>query len=330
MEIAHSGFLKESVSRLFLKEPKPFTTKRDINWSGIKKAGGISVGVAVLALLLMPSPKNDKSTFHEKGDVLQAGVAKIPDSSATDDTWAQLQAAKTATGTVPSSLDYLYRSGQGAGVVGGGGGHGDDHNTSMIMARGGLDSKTRLPPGSRIRVRLAEKAIVSGQSMPVIGIVSSDAMHEDTVAIPQGSKLFGEVSFDESSERARVAWREVQMPDGRTRQLAAVGVGSDGRVGVDGHVHSEAVKNAIGQTITRFIGAYAEGSMSRGQFGASDGGEANGLKNAVAETAKDRANAWAEDLSKERKWIELEAGSESFAVLSQSFAFRDPGVTYGP
>lgn len=329
MEIAHSGLIKVNLSRLFLKEPKPFTTKRDINWPAIKKAGAMGVGVAVLTLLFVPAPKSEKSSFHEKGDARAVSVAKIPDSSATDDTWSQLQAAKTATGSVPSSLDYLYRSAQET-VPAGGGGHGDDRSASMIMSRGVLDSKTQLPPGSRIRVRLTERAIVSGQAMPVIGIVSTDVMHEDTIAIPQGSKLFGEVSFDESSERARVSWREIQMPDGRTRQISAVGVGGDGQVGVDGHVHSEAVKNAVGQTITRFIGAYAEGSMSRGQFGASDGGQANGLKNAVAETAKDRANAWAEDLSKERKWIELEAGSESFAVLSQSFSFRDPGATYGP
>ena len=64
-------------------------------------------------------------------------------------------------------------------------------------------------------------------------------------------------------------------------------------------------------------------------MGAAPGGAENGLKNAVAETAKARADTWAEDLKKEKKWIELEAGAESFAVLNQPFSFRDPGATYG-
>lgn len=328
MEIIASVSLKERLSKFFLKEPKPFTTKRDIDWGAIKKFGAIGIGVAVVALLLMPEPKPENPSFHEKAEPGSAQVAKVPESTATDDTWAQLQAAKAGVGAVPSSLDYLYQSAQGVGM-GGGGRRGGDRSTSMVLTRGGLDSRTQLPPGSRIRVRLIERATISGQAMPVIGVVSSDFQHEDTVAIPEGSKLFGEISFDDSSERAHLAWRALQFPDGRERQLSAIGVGRDGQVGVEGRVYSEAVKNTIGQTITRFIGAYAEGSMSRGQLGASEGGHSNGMKNAIAETAKDRANTWAEDLRKEKKWIELEAGTESLAVLNQAFTFRDPGATNG-
>ena len=103
----------------------------------------------------------------------------------------------------------------------------------------------------------------------------------------------------------------------------------DGQVGVEGRIHSDAIKNTIGETITRFIGAYAQGSIQQGSLGAAPGGSENGLKNAVAETANARADAWGEDLKKEKKWIELEAGTESYAVLTQSFVFRDPGATYG-
>jgi hypothetical protein len=94
-------------------------------------------------------------------------------------------------------------------------------------------------------------------------------------------------------------------------------------------VHSDALKNTIGQTLTRFVGAYAEGSMSRGALGATEGGSANGFKNAISETATERAQAWAEDMKKERMWIEIPSGSESWAVLTQAFVFRDPGSTFG-
>jgi hypothetical protein len=69
--------------------------------------------------------------------------------------------------------------------------------------------------------------------------------------------------------------------------------------------------------------------MSQGQLGASEGGHQNGMKKAVASTAKDRANAWAEDMNKEKKWIELQMGAEFYTVLNQPFLFRDPGATHG-
>ncbi|MFN9066383.1 MAG: hypothetical protein ACK5V3_04090 [Bdellovibrionales bacterium] len=115
----------------------------------------------------------------------------------------------------------------------------------------------------------------------------------------------------------------------RERPLSAIGVGSDGQVGVDGRVHSETMKNVIGQTMTRFIGAYAEGSMQRGSLGENPGGAENGLKNAISETAQDQAERWADDLKKEKRWIEISNRTEFYAVLTANFAFRDPGATYG-
>ena len=70
--------------------------------------------------------------------------------------------------------------------------------------------------------------------------------------------------------------------------------------------------------------------MQKGVLGASDGGQSNGFKNAVAETAKDRSAQFAEELKKKRRWIELHAGQELLAVLSQAFTFRDPGASHGP
>lgn len=103
----------------------------------------------------------------------------------------------------------------------------------------------------------------------------------------------------------------------------------DGQAGIEGKVKSEALKNTVGETLTQFIGSYAEGSMSQGAFGASQGGVSNGLKNAVAQTAKERASSMADAMKKEKKWIEVNAGTETLAVLSQSFVFKDPGAVYG-
>ena len=176
---------------------------------------------------------------------------------------------------------------------------------------------------------IIETATVATTGMPVIGIVTHDFAHEDNVAIPQGSKLFGQVSFNNDSDRAQIDWRSVQLADGRERSLTAIGVSNDGQVGVEGTIHSSAVRNAVGETMTRFIGAYAQGSMQTGIFGAGPGGNENGWKSAVAQTANDQANALAENLKKEKRWIELSPQVEFFAVLTNNFIYRDPGAING-
>jgi len=198
-------------------------------------------------------------------------------------------------------------------------------NSAMILSRQGLDAKTQLPPGSRFSVRITQTIIAGSQPLPVIGELTTDVLHDSDVALPRESRLLGEVAFDEESERARVTWRAVIFPDGRQRELSAMGMGNDGQLGVEGKVHSEALKNTIGQTVGRFIGAYAEGSMRRNENGHSSGGSENGLMTALGQTAQDRAQAWADDLKKERKWIELPAGNTALAVLNQAFTFKDAG-----
>lgn len=325
MEVTKWEAIKKRIAKLFLKEPRPFTTKRELNWTALKKSGAIGIGVAVLILLILPAPKQEKTAFHEQGEAGSA-QSRFPESDPSRDALSQISQAQAAVRPVPVSLDYLYQNSSGGGGSPRGG---STRNSPMVLAREGADSRTQLPAGSRIVVCLTEKVIVGGQPMPVIGKVSRDLIYEDSVAIPEGAKMFGDVSFDAASERASISWRAVELPDGRRRALSAVGVGIDGQGGVEGRIHSEALKNTIGETVTRFIGAYAQGAMQQGVMGAQPGGAENGLKNAVAETAKLRADSWAEGMKKERSWIELDAGAESLAVLNQSFSFRDPGSTYG-
>lgn len=324
MEVTSQSSIKNRISKIFLKDPLPFSSKRDMNWSAVKKFGGFGILAAVILVLCLPNPKEDQIIFHEKTDPGQSSKTVLSGTDPTQDTLAQLQSARSNAGAVPRSLDSLMQGG-----VPNTAGTGPDRKSPMIVSRDGSDSKNQLPPGSRFSVVLIEKTIVGSQAMPIIGVVKSDVIQEDSVAIPKGSKLFGDANFDESSERAHVNWRSVRLPDGRERQISAISVGRDGQAGIDGLVHSQQLKNAIGQTVTRFIAAYAEGSMQKGPLGASQGGADNGLKYAVAQTAQDRANAWGEEMKKEKKWLELKNGDESNAVLVQPFSFRDPGVTYG-
>ena len=322
MEIATRFTFFDHMKNLAFKEKSYFLSRREINWGSLGKCAALALGLGIIGILLIPAPKETSQSFTE-----QAQPGERPHLEASDPTQETLQQLSRGSysRTAPADLSHLYASPSSSGS----GSSGDSKNSSMILGRGGLDSRTQLPAGSRIAVRLIEKAIVASQGMPIIGIVSRDYVHEGSVAVPQGSKVFGDISFENSGERASVTWRSMQFPDGRERPLSAIGVGSDGQVGVEGRVHSETMKNVIGQTMTRFIGAYAEGSMQRGSLGENPGGGENGLKNAISETAHDQAERWADDLKKEKRWIEISNRTEFHAVLTANFAFRDPGATYG-
>jgi len=309
------------LSRWFLKEPKPFTNKQEINKGFVIKIGLSVLTITVLFLLMLPSSQVEPESFQEKIDPKTA-YERSRDTEGSTDSWAQVQGGHLYGAASASRGFELF--GQSANAQGSGQNQ-RNLNTPMILTRGGLDSRTQLPPGSRFMFKLIEKTVLSNQAMPIMGVVTQDVIHESSIAIPKESKLLGDVSFDESSERAQVNWKSVIFPDGRQRELMAIGISGDGQAGVEGNVRSDAFKNTVGHTLTRFVGAYAEGSMTRNQTGYSEGGNDNGLKNAVAETAKDRAQDWANDLKKTRKWIELMPGTQAQAVLNAPFTFKDPG-----
>lgn len=318
----------EALKQYFLKEAKPFTSKREVNWSKVKIVGGGVLILVVLVIICIPTSKPEETIFHEKAEAGTLSQVKAAENDPTQQTINQLKNSQVNLQQVHGSLDYLYQPSKPIGA-GGGAGSGRDRNSTMILSRGGTDSRTQLSSGTKVYIRLNGKTTISGQAMPVIGMVAIDVSSESGTAIQSGSRVLGEASFDPDIERASITWRSIILPDGRERPFSAVSMGTDGQEGVDGNVHSDGVKNAIGQTLTRFVGAYAAGSMSSGMFGANQGGNSNGIKNAIAQTATDRANAMGESLQKERKWIVLESGTETIAVLNQPFTFRDAGSIYG-
>ncbi len=324
MEVTLKSSFSEKIKNLAFKEKSYFSTRREINWSSLIKCGVLALSLAIVGILLIPAPKEPVVEFSQKALVGERPARPI----GADPTQETLNHFGGGYGVAATRLENLYAP----TYVNSGGNRNSTSNerdSAMILARDGLDAKNQLPPGSRISVRLYEKAIVANQGMPVIGVVSRDYIHEDSLAVPQGSKVFGDISFADNGNRANLTLQSVQFPDGRVRPISAIGVGTDGQVGVSGRVHSEGLKNTLGQSLTRFIGAYAEGSMERGALGGNPGGNDNGWKNAIAETAKDRAESWATDLQKEKRWIEISASTEFHAVLTANFAFRDPGATYG-
>lgn len=328
MEAIAEEVLIMDLKTYFLKEPKPFVSKRDFNWKKLQMIGVFVLFFTFAGILFWPEKKPEQTVFSEKAEAGSLNQSKIETRDPSQEALAQFQESRANANQVHGNLDYLYKP-SSSSYGGGGSGAGQDQNSAMILSRTGTDSRTQLSSGTKVVIRLSGKITISNRPMPVMGIVSSDVTSEIGTAIPSGSKVLGEASFDSDNERASIEWRSIILADGRERPFSAISLGQGGENGIDGNVHSNGVKNVVGQTLTRFVGAYAAGSMNTGMLGANQGGNTNGLRNAIAQTATDRANAMGEDLQKERKWIELESGTKTVAVLNQPFTFRDAGATHG-
>lgn len=317
--------LVNNLQNTFLKEERPFTKKRDVNWSRVQIFSVVFISLLVIAILVWPTSPEVQTTFYEKGGIAKPSLPEMsPDPS--QEAFKQFKGGGSSGNQVHSSLDYLYGRNTASS---GGSGNQANRNSGMIISRNGFDSRTQLSPGTKINIVLLQSVTVEAQSMPIQGKVTSDVEADSGLAIPAGSKALGEVSFDSSSERTTVVWRTIILPDGRERPFSAQGMGGDGHVGLNVRVHSTEAKNVVGLTVTKFVGAYAAGSLNMGPFGANPGGNKNGLKNAIAETASERANRMGESWQKERKWVELDAGTLIPSVINQPFSFREPGSTNG-
>ncbi len=320
MEIRH-GLLKK-MSELFLEPVKPFSRKRDFNKKRIAKCFGIILVIILVGVLLMPSTQQiELDTFSEKKEASQSEATSPVAGDASVDPLLSISNLRDTFGAprIPS-FSGAYSGGQSEAD-----GVSQNRNTPMILVREGFDSKTQLQPGTRVELSISDRILVGPNAMPIRGRVLSDVTQDSGVAIPENSVLIGDVSFDEYSDRANISWKSLIFPDGKQRDFAAVGASPDGEAGVEGRIHSEAVKNTIGQAMTRFVGSYAEGAISRNQTGESSGGSDNGWKTAFAETAKERADIWAQNLKKIKRWIEVPAGTKAIAIITQPFRFRDPG-----
>lgn len=317
----------EALKRLIFKESVPFSKKRDLNGSGIVKLAAVVIGALLVGLLVMPTGDPKVTNFQEQVDAQGTIRTKPKDLDPTDQTIEEMKASQASLRRAPRA--GAFPTSEGVGGASGGSSDGLDRNVSMIVTREGNDTRNTLTVGTRVPIQLAQSVTLANQTMPVTGYVAADVMGGDSLAIPEGSRVIGDAAFDAENGRANLTWKTIILRDGRERAFGAVSVGRDNQVGVEGRVKSDAVKNTVGQTITGFIGAFAAGSITSGMLGASEGGLSNGLKNAVAQTAKDRANDFGENLKKEHRWIELVAGTPLTAILSQAFVFRDPGAAYG-
>lgn len=289
----------------FVKEAEGFSDKPSILWRRIAAVVLTGLGIFIIFVLVIAGEQEKVSDFAEKKQV----AGSVPQSNVTSTQQRGFNNELGQSGTVSGSAS-------GGGTV--------NRNTPMVLSRGG-DATTQLPPGTKFAVTLADSTSITSQAQPVVGIISQDVFTDYGVAINRGTKIFGEASFDRDRGRAIIQWRTLINENGQSKTVSAIALGSDNLPGVEGEVHSDGIKNTVGALVTRFVGGVAEGSISRNFMGQSTGGIENGLLNGVADTAKEHADLMAEDLKKERAWIELKKGTQAQVILIDNFTYRDPG-----
>ena len=289
---------------LFVKKSE-FSEKREVNFPRIKLL--VFMGAVLFIIVVLFLPDDPTAEFSSKIDSAESKSNPPAQGSAHN--------KKDADGSSlwsPKPLNLPSRSTA-------------NQNTGMVLTSKGGNAKTQLRAGIRVPLRILDKFIVSDSAVPILAEAISNVTTDSGLMLPAGTKFYGEASHQKDSDRATVHFSQISLPSGEIRPVSAIGLGKDSQPGVPGQVHSDAMKNTAGQMITTFVGGFAAGSMQTDFLGGSRGGVQNGVLNAVASTAKDRAQDYGEKLKNERQWIEVLQGAECDAAFSDSLNLQTGG-----
>ena len=318
MEIATKlKLIREKVTGVFSKikgsliVENKLSQKIDLNIRAFRTIGAIGVLVFIAVVFIMPTEVPVEFTEKiDRQDIKSEQGGSHADSGG---------GANTAQALWASPEMSLSRGGSRAQV---------NYDTSMLIGSKGGNAKTELRAGIRMPLRILDKVIVSQESVPILAELILDSQSDSGLKIPAGTRFYGEANFQKGSDRATIRFSQISLPSGKIKKVLAQALSKDGQPGVPGRVFSDGMKNTGGQILTTFVGGLAAGSMETDIFGRSRGGIENGLLGAVAATAQSRAQVYGEKLKTEREWIELAAGVECDAVLSESMRLQEGGDEY--
>lgn len=290
--------LKEKVANFFFIKSSE-TSKKDLSWKNIVTASTALFGVTIIMAFLKPEENMTKFRVVNDERTLNR-VEEQKANEANKDSVAKRVWENPPRYTMPS---------QGAAP---------NLNTPMLVGPSSGNAHLQFNAGTKVRIKMAEKFMASSDPTPVMAVTVEDMQTEAGIILPAGSELYGEATLVRGSPRAKIEFKQVSEPNGRLRAIQGLAIGLDGERGIEGKLHSDAMKNSAGQVITSFVAGLAGGSVERDFMGNSKGGISNGLLSAVSEAAKDRATKYGESLKEAREWVEIEAGADAEVVLTQS------------
>lgn len=306
--------LKSKLRSQVIKENE-FSEKKDFNFKKIRNFLLASLALFVLIVLFLPSQPEieftEKKEIAKPKDELVAHADEV--SSQTSESKIKKSSSENLWGS-PSRSGSSYNGGGGSQI---------NYNTSMLIGGGQKNAKSQLRQGLRLPLRILDKVTISQEPVPILAEMILDSMTESGLKLPSGTRLCGEASFQKETERANIRFSQMSLPNGQIKKISALALGKDGQVGVAGRTFSDGAKNSVGQLLTTFVGGLASGSMDLDVLGRSKGGIENGLLNALAQTAKTKAENYGQKLKAEREWLEISSGTECDALLSDSLNLQD-------
>lgn len=272
------------------------------------------MGLFTTAVLFMPN--NQDVEFYEK---------KITDNSSTsvnkENSLNENQANGSAQRLWESPKSLSGGSGAGSSQFQ------DDRrrSSSMIVSSFGENAKNQFAAGVRLPLIIVDRVVASEEPVPIYAELVRTVTTESGVRLEVGAKFYGEATYNKTSKRAFVRFSKISLVSGEIKNISAQAIDQKGQLGIEGKVFSNGLENTTGQLITTFVGGLASGSMETDIFGRSTGGVENGLLNAIAETAKSRADRYGEKLKEEREWVEVHAGTEFYVLLNEAYSALGKG-----
>lgn len=303
-EVVKNNFLIgfNRIKEIFIKKKTEMTQKKDVDFKNLSILFFSLVSIFIALGLFMPS--DDGIVFRQVAKDLSIQKSEVK----KEETSRSSSASKVWSNSRDYGRGQYNRQN-----------HAINYNTAMTMEDGHGNSKYELPAGTKFKIQILEKFIASQEGTPVIAKLIESVTSASGNEIPEGSLLYGEAVYQNSSEKALITFKQVSYPNGSQHVISARALGEDGLVGISGNVKSDSIKNSAGQVITNFVGGLAAGSVERDFLGHSKGGTTNGLYQAIAEAAKDRAQKFGEELKESREWIEVEAGVIGEAILQSPY-----------
>lgn len=294
----------------FVSKATTVSKKSEINQKNIViSLGGVLILFVVVVMFM---PTEDTRVFREVKDEEKVTEVSMPRDAARQNS--------NSTDT-KSKASRLWNGGESTSSASSGQNQ-INYNTAMVMGGASGNSRDQLYAGYKVRLQNIDKFVASQDGTPIIARAVESATTESGMTIPAGSIFYGEATYQASSDKAQIKFSRASFPDGRILDLQATAIDESGQSGLSGNVKSDAVKNSAGQVLTAFVGGLAAGSVSRDVFGQSAGGLKNGLLQAFADTAKDRASQYGEKMKEAREWIEIESGVYFDAVIQQSVSLK--------
>lgn len=295
-----------ALTNLFIKKSHG-SSKYEVNTKSFKTLVLSGTLVFVIVTILLPTEENIE--FTEK--IAQAPPPENPGEGPQEGLRKKTEATNIWSNNAGFSTPHRSHGSEALRAP-------INHNTSMLLGGQNRDAKVQLHSGRRVALRILDKFIVAQEMVPILAESILPTISDSGLRLPAGTRFYGESSFQKGSDRASIVFRQISLPSGETRKINALALGKDGQPGVVGAISSDRWKNTAGSLVTTFVAGYASGSMETNVLGVSKGGVENGLKAAIAATAKEQTTTYGEKLKTQREWMEVAAGTECDALLTES------------